>query len=182
MTPVRTAARSLLAAIFVTEGFQALRDPGRLVEPARPVTERLAPAIKAVHPKLPTDTETLIRVNGAAQVIGGVLLATGRATTPAALVLAGSLVPTTLAGHPFWQKNDPIERRTQRISFLKNAGLVGGLIFAALDNEGRPGIKWRASDLVRRSRRATSREAHHATRTAKREAALLSAKARNIFT
>src|ERR1700753_3279408 len=104
MTPVRSAARGLLAAIFITEGFNALRQPKRLVEPARPVTEKVAPLIERVHPALPTDPETLIRVNGAAQVVGGVLLATGRVTTPAALLLAGSLVPTTLAGHPFWQK------------------------------------------------------------------------------
>lgn len=177
MRPVRTAARSMLAAIFVIQGWAALRAPAKLADKARPVTDRLEPALKAVHQSLPTDAETLVRVNGAAQVAGGILLATGRATTPAALVLAGSLVPTTLAGHAFWEVEDPVQRSQQRINFLKNLGLVGGLIFAALDNEGRPSIAWRARNTAERARREAGytaktarREARHAIHTAQREA------------
>ncbi|MFF5231145.1 DoxX family protein [Dactylosporangium sp. NPDC000521] len=167
----------MLAAIFVIQGWAALRAPAKLADTARPVTDRLEPALKAVHPSLPTDAETLVRVNGAAQVAGGILLATGRATTPAALVLAGSLVPTTLAGHAFWEVEDPVQRNQQRINFLKNLGLVGGLLFAALDNEGRPSIAWRARSTAARARREAShtaqtakREAGHAARAARREA------------
>jgi uncharacterized membrane protein YphA (DoxX/SURF4 family) len=51
-----------------------------------------------------------------------------------AAVLAGSMVPTTLAGHAFWKVEDPAARKAQRIQFLKNAALVGGLLFeVALD-------------------------------------------------
>ena len=176
----------MLAAIFVTEGWAAFRRPERLATAAKPVTDRLAPTLTALHPNAPTDAETLVRINGAAQVAGGLLLATGHATTPAAMVLAGSLVPTTLAGHAYWQHDDPAERERHRIAFLKNLGLFGGLIFAALDNEGRPGIRWRASDLAHRAGRFTAHEAHHvargtrrAAKTAKREARLtvLAAKA-----
>src|SRR4051794_11320697 len=173
MTPVRSAARAMLAAIFLTEGLAAVRDPKRLVDRAKPVTDR----ISSLHPAIPSDTATLVRVNGAVQVVGGALLATGVATTPAALALAASLVPTTLAGHPFWQHDDPAERRQQRINLLKNAGLVGGLLFAALDNEGRPGLRWRAAreahDLRRQAdqlRRRAGREADHLRRRAGREA------------
>jgi putative oxidoreductase len=165
----------MLAAIFVIQGWGAFRDPAKLAGRARPVTDRLEPAIRAVHPKLPTDAETLVRVNGAAQVAGGVLLATGHATTPAALLLAGSLVPTTLAGHAFWEIDDPAQRGMQRVQFLKNVGLLGGLLFAALDNEGRPGLRWRAGNAAHRAVHATKRDA----RTARREAriALLAARA-----
>jgi uncharacterized membrane protein YphA (DoxX/SURF4 family) len=166
MRPVRTAARSMLAAIFVIQGWAAFRDPAKLADKARPVTDRLEPALKAAHPSLPTDAETLVRVNGAAQVAGGILLATGHATTPAALVLAGSLVPTTLAGHAFWEIDDPAQRNQQKINFLKNLGLMGGLLFAALDNEGRPSIAWR----TRYSARTARREARHALHAAQRGA------------
>ncbi|MEV0131244.1 DoxX family protein [Dactylosporangium sp. NPDC050688] len=177
MRPVRTAARSMLAAIFVIQGWAAFRDPAKLADKAQPVTDRMEPALRAVHPRLPTDAETLVRVNGAAQVAGGLLLATGRATTPAALVLAGSLVPTTLAGHAFWDIEDPAQRNQQRINFLKNLGLIGGLLFAALDNEGRPGLAWRTRNTARNARRGAGhtartarREAQHAVHTAQREA------------
>jgi putative oxidoreductase len=185
MTPLRTVARGMLAAIFVSEGINALRSPDRLVGPAKPITDRLTPVLQRIHPKAPTDPRTLVQINGATQVVAGALLATGRATTPAALVLAGSLVPTTLAGHPYWKFEDPAERRKQQVGFLSNVGLIGGLIFAALDNEGRPGVTWRAGNLAHRAKRvavhetkAARRETKRAVKTARREAklALLAAK------
>jgi uncharacterized membrane protein YphA (DoxX/SURF4 family) len=106
-------------------------------------------------------------MNGAAQVAGGLLLATGHATTPAALVLAGSLVPTTLAGHAFWQTTDPTERAQQQVHFFKNVSLLGGLLFAALDNEGRPGVVWRAGHLGSHAADSTRRAAHTARRETK---------------
>ncbi|WP_433212362.1 DoxX family protein [Dactylosporangium sp. CS-047395] len=153
MRPVRTAARSMLAAIFVVQGWSAFTNPGRLAGKATKITERLEPGIKAIHPNLPTEAETLVRVNGAAQVAGGLLLATGHATRPAALLLAGSLVPTTLAGHAFWEVEDPAERAQQRINFLKNMGLFGGLVLAALDKEGRPDLRWRAGRTYKRAKK-----------------------------
>ncbi|WP_433081808.1 DoxX family protein [Dactylosporangium sp. CA-052675] len=154
MRPVRTAARSMLAAIFVVQGWAALTGPARLAGRAKPVTDRLEPTIKALHPSLPTDAETLVRVNGAAQMAGGVLLATGHATRPAALLLAGSLVPTTLAGHAFWDIENPQDRAQQRIHFMKNLGLMGGLLLAALDREGRPDLRWRAGHAGKTLKRA----------------------------
>ncbi|MFI5913859.1 DoxX family protein [Dactylosporangium sp. NPDC051541] len=161
MRPVRTAARSMLAAIFVIQGWSAFTNPGRLAGKAQPVTDRLEPTIKALHPKLPTEAEALVRVNGAAQMAGGVLLATGTLTRPAALLLAGSLVPTTLAGHAFWDIEDPAQRTQQRIQFLKNMGLMGGLLLAALDKEGRPDLRWRAGHAARASARSIKRARKH---------------------
>jgi uncharacterized membrane protein YphA (DoxX/SURF4 family) len=46
----------------------------------------------------------------------------------AALVLAGSLVPTTLAGHRFWEEDDPKTRAAQQLQFLKNTSMLGGLL------------------------------------------------------
>ncbi|MFB9408747.1 DoxX family protein [Dactylosporangium matsuzakiense] len=161
MRPVRTAARSMLAAIFVIQGWSSFSNPARLAGKAVRVTEKLEPTIKAMHPSLPTEAETLVRVNGAVQVAGGLLLASGHATRPAALALAGSLVPTTLAGHAFWEIEDPAERAQQRIQFLKNIGLFGGLLLAALDREGRPDLRWRAGHAARSSARTLKRARRH---------------------
>jgi uncharacterized membrane protein YphA (DoxX/SURF4 family) len=67
------------------------------------------------------------------QVGGGALLAVGIFPRLAGLALAGSLVPTTFAGHPFWQIEDPTQRAQQRVHFLKNAAILGGLLIAAFD-------------------------------------------------
>ena len=48
-------------------------------------------------------------------------------------MLAGTLVPTTAVGHPFWNESDPASRQNQTIHFLKNVSLIGGLLMSTLD-------------------------------------------------
>ncbi len=59
---------------------------------------------------------------------GGAALALGIVPRAAAAGLIASLVPTTLAGHRFWEEEDPQARRMQLTQFLKNLGLIGGLV------------------------------------------------------
>ena len=137
----RRIARPLLAASFVWGGIATLRNPGPQVAKAEPV----APAVADKVPlPLPTDTEQLVKINAIAQIVAGLFLAIGRLPRLAALVLAASIVPTTAAGHRFWEIDEPAQRAQQQIHFLKNAGLLGGLLLAALDTEGRPSLGWRA--------------------------------------
>ncbi|HZN71855.1 MAG TPA: DoxX family protein [Micromonosporaceae bacterium] len=156
MRPVRRAARAMLGAIFIASGMRGLANSEKLVPGAKRVTDRITPLLEKVDPRLPTDPRTLVRINAAAQLAGGLLLATGRMPRPAAALLAGTMIPTTLAGHPFWTEQDPVARRNQQIHFLKNVGLIGGLLLAAADTEGRPSVGWRVRHAVRtRTGRAT---------------------------
>jgi putative oxidoreductase len=169
MTLVRLVARPMLASVFVVQGVQILRNPTPLLPKARPLVDRLRPLLKRVAPQLPTDPVTLVRLNAGAQVGAGLLLATGRFPRPASLVLAASLGPTTAAGHAFWEVEDPAERRQQRIQFLKNVSLAGGLLIAGVDTAGRPGIAWRTRRAARDAKRVAltaRREARMATRVA----------------
>src|SRR5437899_9735541 len=124
MAPLRSLARAMLAAMFVSGGIDAVRNPDRLVNAAKPLADQLGPTLDAVG--LPTDPRTLVRLNGAAQVAGGLMLGTGLAARPGAVILAGSLVPTTFAGHPFWREEDPDRRKQQRVQFFKNVSMPGG--------------------------------------------------------
>ena len=145
----RRLARPLLAASFINGGIDTLRNPGPRVKLAEPVVEKVAePA------PLPGDTDQLVKVNAVVQVVGGALLALGKFRRLAAVALALSLVPTTLAGHPFWEKEDPAEQSQQRTQFAKNMGLLGGLILAALDTEGAPSLGWRARRAAHKAREA----------------------------
>jgi putative oxidoreductase len=60
-----------------------------------------------------------------------------KATKPvvdlAAMALAVSMVPTTIAGHRFWEIDDPAKRSMHRTHFLKNTAILGGLLVVALD-------------------------------------------------
>src|SRR4029077_7257763 len=97
LAPLRPVARSFTGSTYVLLGFDALRAPGARVEQAGP----LLAAIRKVVP-LPDDDELVVRGNAAVQVVFGTMLALGRAQRLSALVLAGSLIPTTLAGHSYW--------------------------------------------------------------------------------
>jgi len=170
MTVVRRLARPLLASMFVVGGLDSLRNPKSKVAAA----EDIGPAIAAHLPYLPEDPEQLVRINGAVQLGAGVLLALGRFPRLSSTLLAGSLIPTTLAGHRFWEVEDPAKRAQQRIHFLKNLGLLGGLMLAAVDTEGRPGLAWRAqhaghhvADSSRHARKVARLEAKLASRSAR---------------
>jgi putative oxidoreductase len=157
----------MLGAIFVVGGARAAAKPDFHVPQAKQITDWITPVLERTSPSLPTDTRTLIRINGAVQVAGGLMLISSRARRVAAVALAGSMVPTTLAGHPFWNHNDPEQRRAHQIHFLKNLGLVGGLLLAALDNEGRPGLLWRGEHLVQDTRDSAVRQMKMARRQAR---------------
>jgi uncharacterized membrane protein YphA (DoxX/SURF4 family) len=134
LAPLRHAGRILTGSTYVLLGSDALRAPGARVDQAGPVLA----AMRKVAP-LPDDDELVVRANAGVQVLAGALLAAGRLPRLSALALAGSLIPTTLAGHSYWKLEDPDARKLQRIQFHKNLAMIGGLLFAVLDEpEARP--------------------------------------------
>jgi uncharacterized membrane protein YphA (DoxX/SURF4 family) len=141
----------MLGALFVYEGARGLARPEPLVAPAKPIADRITPLL--ARTRLPADTKRLIQLNSAAQLAGGLMLGSGRLARPIATLLAGSLAVTTMAGHPYWRERDPVARRNQRLQFLKNLGVLGGLLLAAVDTQGRPGLRWRTSHALRAARR-----------------------------
>jgi uncharacterized membrane protein YphA (DoxX/SURF4 family) len=141
----RRIARPLLASIFVVGGWDALWNPEGKAKKAEAVSQPLSESVGVDQ----LDAKTLVRINGAVQIGAGVLLAVGKYRRLAALALIGSIVPTTYAGHRFWEESDPTTRAQQKMHFLKNLGLLGGLILAAFDTEGEPSLGWRAKRQAR---------------------------------
>lgn len=183
MTVTRMIARPMLASMFVVGGVSALRNAPALGSKASDVTARLVPLARRAGVPLPEDPVALVRLNAGIQVVAGATLATGRLPRLSAATLAVTLVPTTVAGHRFWEESDPTQKATQRLHFFKNVSMLGGLIIAALDTEGRPGLAWRARRAARDARREARhlgkearREARHLGGTARREARLAAAK------
>lgn len=74
------------------------------------------------------EPETMVRLNGLTMVVAGSALGLGIKPKLAALALLGALIPTTLAGHRFWEEQSEQGRRAQETQFLKNLGLMGGLL------------------------------------------------------
>jgi len=111
--------RPLLGSAFVVRGVETLLDPGPLTHGAREV---------GLNRLTGVDAGTAARSAAAAQVAAGLLLAANRAPRLSALVLIGTVAPTTYAGHPFWRETDKQSRGQQRSQFVKNLGLLGGLL------------------------------------------------------
>lgn len=168
MSLSRLIARPMLSSIFVVGAVQALKNVDQQAIKAKPITDRIVPLARRVVPQFPDDPQTLVRVNAGVQIGTALALATGRAPRLSAAVLGASLVPTTAAGHRFWEIDDPERRTTQKLHFFKNVSLVGALVIAAGDTDGKPGVAWRA----RRAAKDARREARHLARAARREAKL----------
>jgi uncharacterized membrane protein YphA (DoxX/SURF4 family) len=126
---VRTIARPMLAGLFIVAGLDVLANPEPRAKIAKPVVDSVA----SVVPFAPTDPVDAVRLNAAVHLGAGVLLATGVMSRLAAAALAVSLVPTTIAGHPFWEIEDPVNRSRQQTQFLKNMAILGGLLVVAFD-------------------------------------------------
>ena len=143
MIGTRGLARTLIAGTFVAGGVAAWKRSEKLA----PAAEDVVAPVESVFGRA-VDSGQLVKANAAVQVVAGGLFALGIAPRPMALVLGASLVPTTLAGHAFWDVEDPAERQAQTLQFLKNASMLGGLVFAALDTGGRPSVFWRGRQLA----------------------------------
>jgi uncharacterized membrane protein YphA (DoxX/SURF4 family) len=173
MTVIRLLARPMLASMFVVGGISALKNADALAAKAKPVADKWVPMAQKAVPQLPipTNTTTLVRLNAGAQIVAATALATGNAPRLSSAVLAASLVPTTLAGHRYWEESDPAVRSNQKVQFFKNVSMFGGLLLAGVDTEGKPGMAWRA----RRAATDVRREARQLAKDARREARLAKA-------
>lgn len=146
---VRRIARPLLASVFISNGIDTLNNPGPRAALAEPVVDKIEGTVEelATGPVPTFETETYVKVNAAVQVGAGLLLAAGRVPRLASAALAATMVPTTLAGHRFWEHQGD-ERRAQQVHFMKNVAVLGGLILAAVDTAGQPGLAYRAEHLA----------------------------------
>lgn len=145
---LRRVARPLLAGIFIQSGIAALRDPKTHADMAAPVLDR----VTAVAPvEDPPDNVTLVQIDAGVKIGAGVLLAIGKAPRLSSVMLAATLIPTTAAQHRFWETDDPNQRANQQLHFTKNVALLGGLMLASADTEGKPSLAWRARRAGRTS-------------------------------
>ena len=99
---------------------------------------------------------TLARITAGVQIGGGVLLATGKLPRLASAALACTVVPGSLGGHLFWTETDPQAKAEQRRDFLTDLSLLGGLMIASVDTEGKPSLGWRGRRAAKRASEAVS--------------------------
>jgi uncharacterized membrane protein YphA (DoxX/SURF4 family) len=182
MSLLRFAGRTMLASFFVVQGAKAVMNPEPLVADADPFAKAFVPLAQKVAPPsvagyLPEDTKTLVRITGVAQVVGGLMLATGIGRRLGAGVLGLSMVPHVIASRPS-KGSTAEEREIAKSHLLRNIALLGGAILASLDTQGHPSLAWLADDRRQRLAGDAERTAKHLTGSAKRTGRGVAKKAR----
>ena len=142
---IRRLARPLLAATFITEGVDALRNP--------------APHVALAQGAGLSDAERLVRLNAATKVGGGALLAMNKLPRLSALALAATHLPTAAVRNAFWSESDPQVKAQKRAGLVTDLGLLGGLLVATADTGGRESVPHAVERVSRRTARRTAARA-----------------------
>ena len=145
---LRFLARPLLGATFVVAGVEALRETDRRRQQARSLSGSLGLG----------DPDTVMKAVAGTQIGAGLMLATGRMPRLSALALALTVVPDAVTGHAFWTEQDKQQKHVQRGLFVRDLGLLGGLLVSVADTGGRESVPHRAK-----------RTANQATKKAKQQ-------------
>ena len=136
---LQTAGRVFTAPIFISGGYSAVKDPAGKAAMA----ESTLDTIREYVPGLPEDNELLVRINGGVQILAGTTLLLGIKPRLSALALAGSLIPTTLAGH----------------SFSKNLAAFGGLLLLLGAGENQKAIDKAAAKAAAKAAKKAEKRA-----------------------
>jgi uncharacterized membrane protein YphA (DoxX/SURF4 family) len=165
---LRNLARALIGAVYVQQGIEILRHPHDPADAAKPAVARLAASTP-----LPDDPVVVVRASGIAMAAGGLGLATNTAPRLSAALLSVVTALLTFARHPVGTLRLSTLRGPEGTRLLTDLGMLGAVILAALDTEGRPGLTYRAQKGSERAARGARRRARSARRSARREARIV---------
>lgn len=177
MSLVRRIARPLLAAPFVLEGVRTALHPEREIDVYPQAFDAADSAIAKSSAPGFLDVRTVIRATGAVAAGAGVLYATNRYPRAAAVTLLATTSVGWAGRKRVWELRG--EELTQEVqSILTDAGLLGGVLLAVVDHEGRPSLGYRANKFVERSQKKAAEK----QREIEKRAEKLEKKARGAVT
>ena len=136
--------RILFGGYFLYNGINHLRNK-----------RQLAPYAASKGVKNP---EFSVAVAGIPLIVGGTSLLLGIKPKIGAIAVLGFLAGVSPIMHDFWRNQDPNERQSNMINFMKNAALAGGALalmgveepWKASVPVGQPGFGKRVKKLARR--------------------------------
>lgn len=184
MSLVRFVARSMFASYFISEGVKAVSKPAETAPDAEGFTSTVAPMLQRVVPAdlasyVPEKAETWVRISGAAQIVGGVMFATGIGRRIGALLLAKASVLNLAISMP--GKGATAEAKAHaRPEMLRNAALLGASVLATQDLQGNPSLSWRSAQAAKVAEKKASALGEDVTKSAKKAAAKAEKKAHQL--
>ncbi|MGP9844285.1 hypothetical protein [Brachybacterium sp. 107] len=152
MALVRRIARPLLAAPFIVEGVRTVMRPEREIDVYPQAFDAFDSTLAKTSAPNFLDARTVVRAAGAVAAGAGVLYATNRYPRAA----AAALLMTTSVGwagrKKVWELRGE-ERMEEIQSILTDAGLLGGVLLAVVDHDGRPSHGYQVNQFVERSQK-----------------------------
>ena len=151
---IRKLARPMLASVYIADGVNTVKNASAHANDA----ERVVNTIKSVLPSqyaqyIPSDPETVAKINGGLKIGAGSTFALGKAPRLSAGLLAVSTVGSLLGRNAFWEAKNADEKTRRRNGAMTNVALLGGVLIASADTEGKPGLAWRAQDAAKRGKK-----------------------------
>ncbi|MFV8381021.1 DoxX family protein [Corynebacterium hindlerae] len=147
---IRKIARPMLASAFIASGADMVVNSDEHREGTQEMLAKLRAVVPNEYAKyLPKDADTVTKALGGAQAASASLLAIGKAPRLSSAVLAAITVPTMLSRYAFWETQDAKEKLDRRNGLITNTALLGGLMIASADTQGKPGLAWRAEHATK---------------------------------
>lgn len=161
MSLVRRIARPLLASPFIVKGVDTFLSPGDEIEAHPDLSARLDRTLD--ENGSPVDARTLLKICGGVAAGAGVLFALNKAPRLSALLLLGTTTVGYAQLRPIWRLEGH-ERVDAVKDLLVQGGLIGGMLLATVDTDGKPSLAWRAERLVAKGRKKAEKAQNQAGR------------------
>ncbi|WP_115684702.1 DoxX family membrane protein [Corynebacterium senegalense] len=151
---IRKFARPMLASVYVADGVETVLNPSAHRDDAQAVLKKVRSVVPREYRSfVPDSPETAALAMGGVKVGAGALFALGKAPRTAASLLAATAVPSLLGRHAFWDAHDEQEKTRRRTGALTDVALLGGVLLATVDTEGKPNLQWRAKKAASQTKK-----------------------------
>ncbi|WP_342319663.1 DoxX family protein [Corynebacterium mayonis] len=146
---IRKLARPLLASVYIADGVETVLNPAARRDNAEKVLKKVRSAVPAQYKGfLPSSPEAAALAVGGVKVSAGSLFALGKMPRTAATLLVATSLPSLLGRNAFWEATDEQEKARRRTGALTDLSLLGGVLLATVDTNGKPGLSWRVQKAL----------------------------------
>ncbi|SDS11706.1 DoxX family membrane protein [Corynebacterium timonense] len=151
---IRKFARPMLASVYVADGVGILLNPSAHRDNAQTVLKKVRSAVPSnVRAFVPSDPNTAALTVGGVKAGAGTLFALGKLPRTSAALLAATAVPSLLGRNAFWEADDEQEKARRRTGALTDVALLGGVLIATVDTDGKPNLQWRAQNAAKQAKK-----------------------------
>ena len=151
---IRKFARPMLASVYVADGVETVINPSAHRDNAQAALKKIRSVVPREYRSfVPSDPTTAALAVGGIKIGAGSLFGLGKAPRLSASLLAATAVASLLGRHAFWEARDEQEKARRRSGALTEVALLGGILLATVDTDGKPNLQWRAQKAAAQTKK-----------------------------